>query len=271
MINTNRRYDGFVYSKNNGSMFTQVLTLILAFLGLVLTVVSLLNRHWRVNDIEGLVVENVRRSAGLWYKCTEEISGQISCEDIEKFWAALPMPILCGRIFFIISTGCSAFSVIFLYIGSSFTSFYAKKSFNPINNWFYKYTATRAKKKMFIVGGLLNMLAALFTAITVIWYMVLVADQYFQQEMLSGGTAASRFSQGQRFIWGYGLYLGWGAFVLQFISVLTCCCSIFDGDDEDEEGFHYGLADKFMSNEAAGRPTNRYNDNNNNYGGKEFI
>lgn len=98
----------FVYYKGMGNHFTQILTMILALGGFALTIASLLNRHWRVNDIEGLVVENVRRSAGLWYKCTEEIANnKISCEDIEKFWAALPGPILCGRIFYIIAVGFS--------------------------------------------------------------------------------------------------------------------------------------------------------------------
>ena len=227
---------GFIKQTSMGGCFPQLMVIFFAVLGFALTIVSLLNRHWRVNDIEGLVVENVRRSAGLWYKCTEEVNGQISCEDIEKFWAALPMPILCGRIFYIIAVGASGLSIIFLYIGCQFTSFYARKNvlgFNKDAN-LYKYTAYEYKKKMFIVGGLLNFVSAVFIAITVIWYMVLVADQYFESERFTSNGIV-RTNQGQRFIWGYGLYIGWGAFVLQLISTMSCCCVVFDAEDENEE------------------------------------
>lgn len=103
---------------------------------------------------------------------------------------------------------------------------------------------------MFIFGAVFTFLSAVFIAITVIWYMILVADQYFQAEILTGTVNTG--SQGQRYIWGYGLYIGWGAFVLQLLSVFSFCCVLFDDDEEDNV-----MENNFGMGEFSGNPYNQ--------------
>ena len=49
---------------------------------------------------------------------------KISCEDINKFWAALPTPMLTARVLMIIAVFCSSLSVVCFYLGSNFTEFF---------------------------------------------------------------------------------------------------------------------------------------------------
>ena len=45
---------------------------------------------WAINDIEGVVVQQVRRSQGLFFKCTYDGTGQRACEDYDQFFVSLP-------------------------------------------------------------------------------------------------------------------------------------------------------------------------------------
>ena len=163
------------------NLLLQGVTIALSMSGWTFSVICLLDRAWRINDQEGLVVEQVRRSAGLWYKCTNEFKIKRSCEDIQKFWAALPAPILVGRCLMILAIGLESLAIVGFYISSGFTSFLSIKN-NSIDPW--RYRSTNIKKKAYYISGSLIFISAVLVAITVIWYMALIADDYFKYEML---------------------------------------------------------------------------------------
>ena len=164
---------GFVFKKRQ-NVHLEAVSLFLAMLCLIGSVVVMLNREWRINDQEGLVVEQIRRTAGLWYKCTYQMDAARSCEDIDKFWAALPNAILVGRILMILNVFTTACGLIFLFVGSSFTSCQANKG----RNTGYFFTAKKSKYVSFSLGGVMFLVSALFTGIAVVWYMLLVTDSY---------------------------------------------------------------------------------------------
>ena len=53
----------------------------LAWLSLGLTITCIALPDWRVNDVEGEVVELIKRTQGLWVKCAFFPTGNWQCED----------------------------------------------------------------------------------------------------------------------------------------------------------------------------------------------
>ena len=222
---------GFV-KKRKQNLQLEAASLFLAVLCLAGGVIVMLNREWRVNDQEGLVVEQIRRTAGLWYKCTYQMGTARSCEDIDKFWAALPNAILVGRVLMIINIATTGFGVILLYMGSSFTSHcsIANKDVG------YMHTARKSKYLAFIMGSLMFLVSALCVGIAVIWYMLLVTDQYFQHEAVRNAAQGGNSFLGRRYVWGSGLYFGLILIVGQLmVAGLACCSNIMSSDDEEDD------------------------------------
>jgi len=218
---------GFVRQPKT-NLLLQGVTIVLSIFGWIFSLICLLNRAWRINDQEGLVVEQVRRSAGLWYKCTNEFAVKRSCEDIQKFWAALPAPILVGRVLMILAIGLESLSIVGFYIGSGFTSFLSIKN-SRVDPW--RYRGSNIKKKAYYISGVFVFISAILIAITVIWYMTLIADDYFKYEMLQNN---GQTFDGRRYVWGPGLYIGWAAFVSNVLATFSLCCSICGGEFEEE-------------------------------------
>ena len=52
----------------NGAV--QVICVFLSIIAFALTFIACCLPYWRSNDIEGEVIETIRRSSGLWTKCT---------------------------------------------------------------------------------------------------------------------------------------------------------------------------------------------------------
>ena len=48
----------------------QVVGVLLTLICFILTFIAACLPYWRSNDIEGEVIETIRRSSGLWTKCT---------------------------------------------------------------------------------------------------------------------------------------------------------------------------------------------------------
>ena len=70
-----------------------------AFLALCLNIYIILSDQWQINDIENVVLESVRRSSGLFYKCSiTEGDDKRACEDFDTFFVDLPGAIIGSRI-----------------------------------------------------------------------------------------------------------------------------------------------------------------------------
>ena len=81
----------------------------------------------------------------------------------------------------ILAIGLESLAIVGFYISSGFTSFLSIKN-NSIDPW--RYRSTNIKKKAYYISGSLIFISAVLVAITVIWYMALIADDYFKYEML---------------------------------------------------------------------------------------
>ena len=53
-------YTGFVKQEKGTNLYMQAFTLTLSLVAWVLCMVTLLNRSWRVNDVEGLVIDGLK-------------------------------------------------------------------------------------------------------------------------------------------------------------------------------------------------------------------
>lgn len=48
------------------SSFVQLFGYLVSLVGMILTIVICARPNWRVNDLDGEVIESIRRSSGLW-------------------------------------------------------------------------------------------------------------------------------------------------------------------------------------------------------------
>merc|ERR1712226_301194 len=95
---------------------------LLAFINLSLTITCIAMPDWRVNDVEGEVVELIKRTQGLWVKCAFFPTGNWQCEDYDRFFIALPAAITGARVFSILSLVMQVFAIIALPMGMMCTN-----------------------------------------------------------------------------------------------------------------------------------------------------
>lgn len=72
-----------------------------AFIALCLNIYIIVSDQWQINDIENVVLESVRRSSGLFYKCSITTGAgdqKRACEDYDTFFVSLPSAIIGSRI-----------------------------------------------------------------------------------------------------------------------------------------------------------------------------
>merc|ERR1711981_1539938 len=90
-----------LYIKMNESL--KFLGFFLSFISLGLTIATIALPDWRINDVEGEVVELIKRTQGLWVKCAFFPTGNWQCEDYDRFFIALPAAITGARVFSVIA------------------------------------------------------------------------------------------------------------------------------------------------------------------------
>ena len=72
----------------NGAL--QVISLMLCIMCFILIILTCVMPFWRRNDLEGEVLESIRRSSGLWTKCTYLSTGNWNCDAYDRFFIGLP-------------------------------------------------------------------------------------------------------------------------------------------------------------------------------------
>jgi len=230
------------------------LAFLMSFMNLALTITTIALPDWRVNDVEGEVVELIKRTQGLWTKCAFFPTGNWQCEDYDRFFIALPAAITGARVFSCLSLVMQLFIVITSPFGMSCT------------NLPYGEKANRTKAKLTILNGALSIVAAICIGTAVSWYAALVVEDYNRDAM--------GFSQGvetsiQRYIYGKALYFGWIAMSFLVIQGLVMCCSSWNDEFDGYEAQHtYGNApyDPYQQTKYTGGSEPKYGGSEPKYG-----
>ena len=94
------------------------------FIALCLNIYIVISDQWRINDIENVVLESVRRSSGLFYKCSLTLSdNKRACEDYDTFFVDLPPAIIGSRILCVGGAIFGFLGTVSLLISASCTTF----------------------------------------------------------------------------------------------------------------------------------------------------
>jgi len=200
----------------------------LSFVSLGLTIACIAVPDWRVNDVEGEVVELIKRTQGLWVKCAFFPTGNWQCEDYDRFFIALPAAITGARVF-------SCLSLIFQIVAI------VGQPFGMMCTTIVPLEQTTTKAKITIGSGMLNILAGVCIGVAVSWYAALVVEDYSR---FTTGVSAGIETAVQRFIYGSALYLGWAAMSLLMIQGAILCCSSWGGE-EYHEGYEGAPMDPY--------------------------
>merc|ERR1712141_616461 len=98
-----------------------------------------------------------------------------------------------------------------------------------------EHNQPKLKAKITIGCGALSLLSAICIGTAVSWYAALVVEDYSR---FTTGMSAGIETSVQRFIYGRGLYFGWGAMSTLFIQGVLLCCSSWG--DRENAGYGQG-------------------------------
>lgn len=224
----------------------------LSFVSLGLTIATIALPDWRINDVEGEVVELIKRTQGLWVKCAFFPTGNWQCEDYDRFFIALPAAITGARVFSILSLVMQIISIVAQPLGMLCTTL-------------VDHSQIKLKAKITIASGALSLLSAICIGTAVSWYAALVVEDY--SRFTTGMTAGIETSV-QRFIYGTALYIGWAAMSVLFIQALVLCCSSWGSEDSYEQGADYNAM--YGGGSAYNAAKTGYTSSNPYQGGQQF-
>lgn len=189
---------------------------------------------WRRNDLEGEVIESIRRSSGLWTKCTWLSTGNWNCDAYDRFFIGLPAALQAARALTIISLFFNLIGMCASIVGLDCTTVAADQP--------------GTKHKCIMAAGVFVGLSGLCIGIAVSWFAANVLYDYHNP--LNGspyvGTGArgsySMSNNGDRYVYGECLFLGWVAMIVSILTGVLFCCNSYNSMNEDPEevGFHQG-------------------------------
>jgi len=210
----------------NGAM--QVISLLLTILCFKLILLCCILPYWRRNDLEGEVIESIRRSSGLWTKCTFLATGNWNCDAYDRFFIGLPAALQAARALTIISLIFNLVGICTSIIGLDCTTVAADQP--------------RTKHRCIMIAGGFVCVSGLCIGIAVSWFAANVLYDYhnpMSQSPYVGsgrqGSYAGYSSNGDRYVYGECLFLGWVAMILSFLTAVIFCCNSYNSMQEDPE------------------------------------
>lgn len=216
----------------NGSL--QVVGLFTSILCFALMLCVCILPYWRRNDLEGEVLESIRRSSGLWTKCTFLATGNWNCDAYDRFFIGLPAALQAARALTIIGILFNIIGTLSAVVGLDCTTIAADQP--------------SSKYRCILIAGVLICISGLCIGIAVSWFAANVLYDYHNpmgsQPYIganrAGGYGGSKYggmggNNGDRFVYGECLFLGWAAMILSFLTGILFCCNSYNAMQEDPE------------------------------------
>lgn len=151
-------------------------------------------------------------------------TGNFQCDDYDRFFIALPTPIIGARIFSCLSVSFQFIIVILVPFGMRCAHV-------------FEQNVHRNQNKVILTCGFLEILSGMLLGSGVSWYAALVVEDYSRY---ATGLSAGIETTVQRFVYGQALYFGWAAMAVNFVAGVMLCCSSWGDKDEyydDEEDY----------------------------------
>jgi len=203
----------FISGASNGTL--QLVACFLSLLALGLEIYMAVSNKWTVNDIENTVLESVRRTSGLFYKCTiTENDSKEACEDYDVFFVGLPAAVMGGRVLTVGSASMSFIALLLIAIGGSCTTLMAKET-DEIRSGF-AWSAGPTKPLVCIVGGVLMVISGCMICAATSWFAALIVEEY-RASTLSGQMNGGN-NIGTRPNFGPPIWVGFGTTLVCFVS-----------------------------------------------------
>lgn len=235
--------------------------LIASSLSLCLSIACYVNNEWQKQDVEADLMEHMYNTKGLWFKCRDRMQTTYSCEKYDKFWISQSADLLAGRFGVGISMFFHLISLVFelLSLGC---------------NTFLKHNAA-GKRWNANVACICLFLSMLSLSIGVCWYGAEVGMAYNTdlEHQMMGSTVGST-TGGIRYVYGFGLFLGWLNMVIQILLtvVLIALVAAMPQPGTKDAGYIDGRDEMGNIGMTQYRPQNPNNfntydmsNNNNNY------
>merc|ERR1719350_185705 len=134
----------------------------LTWISITMTTFIIVYPEWRINDVEGEIVEVIRRTQGLWIKCAWFPAGNYQCEDFDIFFIDLPKAIIGARV-------CCILTLIILVISAIL---------QPLGMECTKMPEMSAKRTLVFICAVASFVACVLLATGVSWYASLVVQDY---------------------------------------------------------------------------------------------
>ncbi|XP_053169160.1 claudin-15-like [Hemicordylus capensis] len=177
----------------------QISAMLLAFLGLLLLLLSTVSNTWKTSSTGTSIITASWIYEGLWMTCTATSLGSMQCK---KFYSLLSVDIYIQV--------CRALMITSLVLGMCGTllTLLGLKCIQLGN------TNESKKIKIAMTGGMIFVLAGLSSMVAISWYAARITTQFF--DSLYAGT---------KYELGYALYLGWAGSVLSILGGIFLACS----------------------------------------------
>lgn len=209
------------------SSFIQLFGFLISLIGMIITIVICARPNWRINDLDGEVIESIRRSSGLWSRCTYYNTGNWQCDQYDTFFLGLPAPLQVARAGVCIALAFQGLASIAAFAGMECTNLIPSyEAADPEGD-----NAIIKRKIMLVVGGCI-IFAGVSLCIGVSYYAATVLQEYNGSNniiaMQMGVSGSNQLNTGERYIYGYCTYFGWIAMLINWIGggILVCAsCS----------------------------------------------
>lgn len=207
-----------------GNSGVQLIGLMVTMMTFVLIIIACVLPFWRRNDLEGEVIETIRRSSGLWTKCTYLATGNWNCDAYDRFFIGLPPSLQGARALTIIAMMFSVFSCLSAIVGLDCTT--------------VAMDQPGVKQKCMLGGGVFAILSGICIGIAVSWFAASVLYEFHNPlgrgPYVGQGARGSYYgNNGDRYVYGECLFMGWGAMILGLVGGAIFCCNGYNTLNED--------------------------------------
>lgn len=241
--------------------FLQMAGFIFSIVGTIMTIIICIRPEWKVNDTQGEVIENIRRSHGLWISCMTMSSGHWQCDEHDQFFLGLPAPLQCARACVCLALAFQGMSLLISIAGLDCTnliSTYPEDDPEEMHK--------NLKRKIMLAVGGINVFCGTLLAVGVSYYGATVLEEFYSYEniQMTSGRPGNMGSTGQstigRNIYGQCLFIGWAAMVVHLIAGALLICSSCGNGSVGTNSYYGGntMQNRLMTGGASAPISNEF-------------